>query len=120
MKPCLMLPSLALFALVVFTSVASFAGQKVTIDGYSLDLYWKQSRDVVELSGTVEKGQKCSQLNISVFLRNSGDGSLAHFEVFVKDYLKTGASRRNFKGADKVYTNQKKSWHIDSIYTNCL
>lgn len=90
------------------------------VDGHLVNIMWKQKKDEFKAWGGVEKGQRCKQLNISVYFTNSKDSRSAHIEAAMKNYSPN--FRNAFEGSDKIYVSSKysKYWHVDSIYFKCL
>ena len=112
-----------LFFIVIATYTLSpdkCRAEQFAVDGYNITIKWKQSGKKMSIWGNVERGRNCKQLNLSVFLQNSKDPGLAHFEAAIKNYRSSG--RNSYEAYDTVYQNihDRKNWHVDQIYANCL
>jgi len=112
---------IAMFVFLAFVMTpADGEADQFNIDGYNVTIGWKQQMDKVTTWGGVTGGQKCKQLNLTIFLQNSKESRLAHLEAAIRNYNPSRTNR--FKAADTVYQNihNRKYWHVDEIYTNCL
>ncbi len=88
--------------------------------GYKIEVLWEQKKDILRVSGVVDEGKKCNQLNLSIFFRNSKDSSIGHVEVALSKYDPHFSQK--YKGSDEVYADRKyrKDWHVSSLYLDCL
>lgn len=105
---------------IVFAIATTSQAIELHKDGRSIETHWKQKRKELRVWGAVQKGRDCKQLNLSIFLRNSSDARISHIETTISPYR--SHTRNTFKGTDTVYAKKRdrKNWHIDEIYTNCL
>ena len=111
---------LVVFVISVFPVITS--AETFNVNGYAIDVYWKQSKRKMKVWGRVKGGKSCKQLNLSIWLLNSRTDGRAHVSATMKKY-NSKSSNNNYKAIDSSVSSKsthKNRWHIDEIYTNCL
>ncbi len=112
--------ALAIFALIISVSSTPCIAKEFIKDGYEVEIYWKlKGSNQMSIWGSIEGGEECKQLNLSIFLKNSKNQSRAHIEVPIYKYKPN--HRRNFSGKRKVCSKRKwkNNWFFDEVYFDC-
>lgn len=110
----------SIFAMfLIFTAEASLA-QQFQIDRFSVDVFWKVQGNKLSVSGYVEDGTVCRQVNFDIYLKNREMDGISHINTSTVERHEPG-ERTYFEGRDTVGTKMhRKDWYIDDIFLNCL
>ena len=72
------------------------------------------------ISGYLENGQPCSQVNVDLYLRNSEVNDIVHIDTSTKRSYEPGDKARLSGKASIDSKLHRKDWYVSNIFLNCL
>lgn len=90
------------------------------VDGFTVNLFWEVRGKKILVSGSVEDGQACKQVNVEIYFHNRDMDGIAHIATSTTRSHEPGRKTR-FEGKDTINSNKNRDeWYINNIFLNCL